>query len=383
MRKIAILFTLVLLGSGVASAQKNKVQSAYNYLKYDQLDKAQEAIDAAKSHEQTMNDDKTWYYRGVIYQTMYQHEKYGTLSADPLSEAYISFKKASELAPDGEWKGDIKTRMRALGTNFFNQGAALYNKSENQKAIAAFDKTLAINNELGVPATDSLNMFSHLYAAYAAEKDKNSAVAKNHYQQLINMQYNDAKIYSFLANIYKSESDTSQALKTIQEGRTKFPNDNNLVIEELNIYLSTGKTIEAMDRLKLAISKEPKNENLHFALGTLYDKSGDQVNAAASYKKAIELKPDYFDAFYNLGVMYFNQGAELANKANDIAPSKVKEYDEAKKKFEAKFQEAKPFLEEALKLNPEDKNTMISLRQIYARTGEKEKYDKLSKLLGQ
>jgi hypothetical protein len=40
----------------------------------------------------------------------------------------------------------------------------------------------------------------------------------------------------------------------------------------------------------------------------------------------------------------------MANKANSIAPSKVAEYDAAKKKFEAKFKEALPYLEKPINL---------------------------------
>jgi len=73
--------------------------------------------------------------------------------------------------------------------------------------------------------------------------------------------------------------------------------------------------------------------------------------------------------------MYFNEAAEMANKANELKSNA--EYSKAKEKFDAKFKESEPYLEKAHELNPADVNTMVSLKQLYARTGENEKYDKI------
>lgn len=382
MKQIFSALAIMVFAIGIASAQKKEVQSAWNYIKYDQLDKAQEAIDKAITHEQTMNDDKTWYYRGIIYQSINNHEKFGKISDNPLAVATQSYKKALELAPDGEYADDIKKRMQVLKTEFFNRGATQYNSDNYQSAIDAFNQAIAINNEMGVPAGDSLNLFSYLYSAYSAEKMKNSALAKQNYQKLVDLNYNDPRVYVFLANIHKNESDTAKALEILQQGRQKFPDNSTLIIEELNIYLAADKNTESIDRLKLAIQKEPENPTLHFALGTTYDKIGEDANAMASYQKAIDLKPDYFDAYYNLGVMHFNEGAELANKANDIPPKQIKEYEEAKKKADVKFNAAKPFLEKAAEINPEDRQTLITLRQIYARENNSAKVEEINKKIG-
>jgi tetratricopeptide (TPR) repeat protein len=106
---------------------------------------------------------------------------------------------------------------------------------------------------------------------------------------------------------------------------------------------------------------------------------GKLDEAVAAYKKSIELKPDNFDAVYNLGALYFNDGAELANKANKIPANKVAEYDAAKKKFEAKFKDALPYLEKAHQINPTDIATMESLRQLYARLGDLAKAGEMKK----
>ena len=46
--------------------------------------------------------------------------------------------------------------------------------------------------------------------------------------------------------------------------------------------------------------------------------------------------------------------------------------------FDAKFKEAQPYLENALELKPDDTNTMISLKQLYARLNETAKYEQIN-----
>jgi len=130
----------------------------------------------------------------------------------------------------------------------------------------------------------------------------------------------------------------------------------------------------------MEIEKDSTNANLYFAKGTLVEKTEKSKDAAiAAYKKAIELKADYFDAYYNLGALYFNDAAHLANEANSIKDNN--QYAKAKVVFEAKFKEAKPYLEKAWELNPKDQSTMISLKQLYATINDTVNYAKVKAAL--
>jgi tetratricopeptide (TPR) repeat protein len=368
MKKILLLFTVIVcFTSGAIQAQKSKVQTAWNYYKYDELDKAKTAIDEASANESTSGMAKTWYYKGLIYQKLNKHEKYGSLDPNALLVAYQSYSKALEIEPDYEFAAEINQNKQVIGNMMFTQGVEYFNAKKFDEALVSFE------NVIKASPNDSLAIMN---AAFSAERAGNKAKAKEYYNKLVSMKYSDPKIYIFLSNIYKSEGDSAMALSTIQNGRKQFPGDNTLVIEELNMYLYAGKDKEALESLNVAILGDPKNPNLHFAQGTVYDKLNRKTDAANSYKKAIELKPDYFDAYYNLGAMYFNEAAEMANKANDLKSNA--EYAKAKEKFDAKFKEAEPYLEKAHQLNPNDTNTMISLKQLYARTGENAKYDEIN-----
>lgn len=355
-----ISFTLI--------GQPINVQSAFNYMKKGQLDKAKEAIDAAIIHEKTMNDPKTWFYKGNIYLDIHlsKEDKYKKLENNALQIAYNAFQKSVELDKEKEYLDQVKVRLYICGEQFYNLGVTLFNEKDFENAIIAFEKTAKVNNIFGVQ--DSLATFN---AALSAQLGGINAKAKENYLKLVRMNYRNPQIYSALSDIYKAENDTTQALKIVQQGRAKFPDDYNLIITETNIYLAKGETEKAQQNLQLAVEKNPTNENLYFAIGANYDVLGNFEEAEKAYLKALELKPAYFDAIYNLGALYFNKGVSIFEKADKITDQKL--YDAEKLKFEEMWNKALPYLEKAHELDQKDRNTMISLSQLYARMKQ---YDK-------
>ena len=156
-----------------------------------------------------------------------------------------------------------------------------------------------------------------------------------------------------------------------------------MIIEELNIYLTNEEFDKAKENLALAAEQDPTNEILWFSLGSVLDNLGNSDEAIDAYVKALEIAPEYFDANYNLGALYFNQAVQGINAANDMwKPRMTKAESAAQKKAEddakALFGTAMPFLEAAHAAAPDDLETMRSLRDIYARTGEDDKLLEIS-----
>jgi tetratricopeptide (TPR) repeat protein len=191
--------------------------------------------------------------------------------------------------------------------------------------------------------------------------------------------------------------DTAGALSVIGLGRKKYPEAANLAREEANLLILMNKQDEAAKLLEQALIKNEGDSNLHLVLATAYenlafakDSSGGTkaqtakqeeylTKAEENYRRAIDLKPDYFEAFYNLGALFFNQAAELMNNANSFKNDTEFKYH--KLRADDKLKQALPYLEKALELSPGDKNTLVSLKQIYIRMGDTEKYKKVKSAL--
>jgi tetratricopeptide (TPR) repeat protein len=389
MKKTAIFLIMVFATTLTFAQCKTKVVSAYNYTNNGYLDKAQKYIDEATTCADTKDWAKTWYYRGNVYLAIHlsKEAKYKSLDSNAIQTAYDSYQKAIELDTKKEYYQDIMLSLFVCGEQYYNKGVELYNLKRYDEAMNNFDKTATINGIFGL--TDTLATYN---AALCAELGRNPDKAKDYYIKLIKANYHQPLIYASLANIYTNKKDTASALSTIKKGRKIYPDNYNLIIAETNIYLTSGKSKEAKDILELAIQKDPTNSNLYYAIGTSFDALSNDTSKSATdrdaffteaetaYKKAIELKPAYFDAIYNLGALYFNDGVRIFLEA-DKDPNDMTKYGKLKPIFEARFASALPYLEKAYELDPNDYNTLLSLKQLYAKTNQTDKYKLINEKL--
>ena len=382
---------ITILASGLISlsfAQNNKVVSAYNYLKYDELDNAKTAIDAASDNAATSGRAKTWYYKGKVYQRIFEtdNEKFKSLHENPLQVAYESYKKALSL-PDVK-KIDIADLQRlygVVGNQMVNKGIEQFNAKEYDTALANFEAGASVASHFN--AVDSL---SYYYAAVAASKANQNDKAVTYFNKCIEIDYQGGMAYYYMADMYNQAGDSEKYKATIQKGRASYPDDSNLLTQEINIYLEEGNAEGALLALNQAIEKDQSNKTLFYARGNMFEKRAemDSINSAthiesakADYQKAFELDPLYFDAYYNMGAMIFNQGVARMEVVNTIRDNT--KYAEEKAKANEIFKQSLPYLEKAHEINPEDKSTMVSLKELYVRTGNNDKYTEMKTKLGQ
>lgn len=68
-------------------------------------------------------------------------------------------------------------------------------------------------------------------------------------------------------------------------------------------------------------------------------------------------------------------------EANKLPITETQKYDELKLKADSLLDKAIPVLEKARSLNPKDKNTLYTLKQLYARKGNLDKIKEIEELL--
>ena len=365
------LSLILILSTMGVMAQSAKVVSAYNTMKSGEFDKAKDYIDAATTHEKTMNSEKTWRYRGEIYYSIAASEAdYGVDKVMAIDESIKSYQKALELDVKKKWTDESSTGLGNAQVLAVNMGINAYNEANYTQSRDVFK--IAADAAEGMGAFDTLSVYNGGLAAEQAE-DYESAVER--YKKCTEVDYLGAKMFLYIANIYQKTEQPEKYLEIVKEGRAKHPEDADLIVYELNYYLQNDKFEEAENNLKLAIEKEPDNKQLHFSLGVVYDNLGRMDDAVAAYERAIAIDSEYFDSVYNLGALYFNQGVEMNNEANEIEDNKAY----AAKREEAKevFKQAKPHLEKAHELDATDLGAMSSLSQLYALLGETEKYTEM------
>lgn len=384
MRNFATLMALAAI-SFQGLAQK-EVVSAYNANKEGDYATAASYIEQAIENPKANVKNKTWRYRGEIYLSISKDSTLFAAFPDALTIAKESYMKAKELDTKGSYAQECQIGLGQVQMAASNAGITQYNTGDFGRAGGFFDLSAEIASAF--EATDTMALYN---SALCYEKAGNVALAVARYQACADIQYQVPNVFLFISNLYRTSGQEDLALQTLADARKAYPREQSLIIEELNIYLTNEEFDKAKENLALAAEQDPTNEILWFSLGSVLDNLGNAEEAIEAYLKALEVKADYFDANYNLGALYFNQAVQGINEANDMwKPRMTKTESDAQKKLEddakALFATAKPYLEAAHAVDAEDVETMRSLRDVYARTGEDDKLMDMSaklKALGQ
>ena len=133
------------------------------------------------------------------------------------------------------------------------------------------------------------------------------------------------------------------------------------------------KTDEYVATLEEGLKVDPtnktmiKNYGLHYLkAGLAAQKAGKAEEAEDCFKKVIPLDHKTYktNALYSLGVLCYNDGANILKKAAPLANSDADKYAAEKEKADARFKEAVGYLEEAMKVSPEDTKAKTMLTQV-------------------
>ena len=365
--------TLMALAICVQGFGQKEVVSAYNANKEGDFATAATYIEQAIQNPKANVKNKTWRYRGEIYLNISKDSALFAAYPDALVRAKDSYMKAQELDSKGSYASEIQVGLGQVQMAASNAGIGNYNTGNFGAAGAFCD--LGAEIAQAFEATDTMAIYN---SALCYEKAGEVDLAVARYRACADIEYQVPNVFLFISNLYRENGREAEALETLAEARGLYPREQSLIIEELNIYLTNEEFDKAKENLALAAEQDPTNEILWFSLGSVLDNLGNADEAIEAYKKALEVKVDYFDANYNLGALYFNQAVQGINAANDMwKPRMTKAESNAQKQLEddakALFETAKPYLEAAHATDVDDLETMRSLRDIYARTGDDDK----------
>lgn len=376
------LFILVLVFSiTLTFAQKNVRQTASNFLKDGKLDKALENINICIQDASMAQDAKAWFLKGNIFLEIAnsKDEKYKNLDADPLQKALDSYRKAIELDPKKEYYDDIFAKLNWQHNNYFNAGVDSYNKKSYKDAMLNFENA---SNTLSIAkVADTVSLF---YAAACANLAGEKGKQKQFYIDLLKGNAKSIVIYASLADLYRLDKDSANALKVIRAGKKVYPNNLQMTLSESNVYIFFNDVPKALSTLNIAAQKDSTNYLVFNAIGINYQKIYEDTlkpkvsrteaykMSEAAYLKAVKLKSDFYDVQLNLASLYFNSAVPLALQANGLPLDAKDEYDKLVGQANGYYKLALPYLKKADELQPNDLNTLNSLRQIYSSLGDTE-----------
>ena len=383
MKRTIILLAIAIVSS-TAFAQKGKVTTAQSLKEAGKIKEAFETIESTvdpsnPKAEKSIPWAKTWEVRGEIYQAIGQSTDADikSLADDPLTVALESYKKALELDEKGSNSKGVKIKLTLLTNDLTNQAINAFQVEDYDKALSSFEQILEINNidivkEDNPDAIDTVIIFN---AGLAAFNGENYEKAVKYYKEAAKYGYNGARTYNLISASYQIMKDTTASLETLQEGYNKYPEDNAILESLIQIYMDLDRTDEALANLEKAIQQDDSNPRYYFAQGALFEKLGKEEDAIKTYQKTLEVDPNYFNAYYNLGALYYNKGVSQSEVAKDVPANENERYEAEMKKADEWFAKALPYMEKCNELEPNDKMVLESLKNLYYRLQEMDKYN--------
>ncbi len=380
MKKLILSISMSLLFMAVGFAQKSNRTSAYMYKEKGQLESAKKAIDEAVQNEKTKNDPKTWLYYGEIYYDIATSplplfRKLDTLAA---TKAFTGLKKAKTLDAASKKKRVTKEAneyIKKLSAVFYTKGAKVFKQKNYDKAIEYFKDAFQVSRQLG--SFDTTAAFNVGITGVLGKRPK---IAVEYLKKCVDANFKEPKLFIYYNRALQQLGDTTAAEAAIKLGRTRFPGNLSLLLEQAQLYLERGQARQLISSLREAIARKPDNPanaNFNFLIGKSYDDMGIPDTAAIAYKAAIKVNPKFFEAYYNIGAIFINKAAKIQKEANSLPLSKTKEYNALNKEANANLTTAIPWLEKALEIKPDDKPTINGLKEAYARLKMKEKLKEL------
>ncbi len=365
-------------------------------LSADKLTEAVSLADASIHDPLVQADPLAWQSYGDIFMTVVNNDVThfvidpNAKVADPgaSGKAFKGFKMAAQLADKSYQTKDAMKALSAGLQNIYYMGSALYQAGEYKSAYEAFKATYdgyALLKKNGEPTTfdpaepNKALYYSGLCAQQAGMMDEAKAV----YKQLVDEGIAEPGVYESLIKIYEKE-DPALSEKYLVAAREKYPDDTALLYAEINFLLAKGELEGLISKLEKALTLEPNNISIYITLGQIYDKlyqdklttdpaaaEENFTKAMSYYQQALVKDPKSFDATYSIGALWYNKAAaysvELNAFSNDYSPAGTKKYDAKKAQMDETFVKALPFFQQAEALNPKDMNTLIALKEIYAR----------------
>jgi len=357
---VGLVTAALLIGNDV-NAQSKNVQDAFSKFKLFSpkndaeknqriLEEAKTFIDAAADNAETKEDPKMHFYRAQIYMSLYETAVQQAMLSGKADEAKLEgYKNTSKNSflfclnePKKKYQGDVKSMIEMKYLMFFEMGVKSYNEKQYEQALMMFFQAYDVKTMVQMEAGEAKN---------------NAIISLN----------------QVVEKLTKGETpDFKSAITIVEQIRTAFPKDIELIISLINIHLRNNDLVSAEKFMSEAVALDPNNKVLHYNLGTSYMTQGLNEKAEESLNKALGIDPAYKDAQYQLGAHLYNWANEVKAEAGQLNSNDPKVTDLENKSDEL-LKKALIVLEKYIEINPKDKDVLGIIYKTYYKLGNAEK----------
>ena len=294
-----------------------------------------------------------------------------------LEGARNAYAKANEVDLKKSKLKDINAGLENISKKYMDEGMNKYTLGDYAGASVLFEQAAEAAATQPLAKVDTTALYN---AGFTAWMVKDYPRAKGLFEKCLAAEYyyEGGEVFAKLADIYTNLEDKTAARDILEQGFTKFPQSQSILIGLINYYLTNNEDPNRLfELISLAKKNEPNNASLYYVEGNIYVelRKADPANSDQYVAKAVEaydacsgINPDYEFGHIGKGIMYYNIAIELQEKASA-------ELDDAKwvqlnKQFTEALKNALEPFEKAYNVSKDDSlrvNIAEYLKNIYYR----------------
>ncbi|WP_152439738.1 tetratricopeptide repeat protein [Arcticibacter svalbardensis] len=362
-RQIIIMMVLCCAGSSLPAQTLTK-EAMNNFAQYTAkadfsfLEKAKTSVDGIFKTRKDSFSYKNNLIKSLVYSSLAFADSTRKLKyvKDPIDETLFSLSRLRSR----KLNDDHKPELDFVRTQLIKAWLVIANRaSVNENYTAAYRAYLSVDS------ADNQNYFVKHNLAILSEKLGYTNKAIYYYEQLIKDRKRSLPDYYLaLSNLYDFK-DSNRSLEVVEEGRSLFLGNKDLLFKEINIYVDNGTYNMVENIIGDALRLDPENLHLNYLAGFSYETIGKKEKAEEYYKKVVMLEPNNYEGNYALGLFYLNSYIRPNNKKETFLSL------------------ASKYLNLAGEINPNSVNVLRSLAVLYNNTGNMVELERVNEKLKQ
>lgn len=242
---------------------------------------------------------------------------------DALGMARNAYSKAYEVDLKKSKMKDITAGLENIARKYLDEGMNKYMLNDLAGASSLFEKAAEASATAPLSKVDTTALYN---AGFTAWMMKDYPRAKVFFEKCLDAEYyyEGGEVFAKLADIYVNLGEKERSREVLEQGFTKFPESQSILIGLINYYLENNENPDRLfELINMAKVNEPNNASLYYVEGNIYNQLGNKEKAIESYYKCAEINPAYEYGFIGAGILYYNQAIEIQDKA-------ANEFDDAK-----------------------------------------------------
>ena len=255
-----------------------------------------------------------------------------------LEGALGAYQKAWEMDVKQSKAKKVNEGLELLARKFLDEGMNCYMFEDYSAASQKFEMAAAASMSAPLNKVDTTALYNAGFTAWMVQ-DYNRA--QNFFEKCLanNYYYEGGEVFAKLGDVYAKLGDKEKGRDILEQGFTKFPQSQSILIGLINYYMESGQNTDRLFSLiNEAKKNEPDNASLYYVEGNIYKELGNLEKAVESYLKCSDINPNYEYGYIGAGILYYNQAIEIQEKA-------ANEFDD--KKYEALVKDFEKALENA------------------------------------